>query len=77
MKIAGWIFLVIGVLSFIGAASKGHSVFGPCFWVALGGYLLYRASKKEDEEEVFVTSEDVSDEDSSGAGNKSIHEGGY
>ena len=30
MKTAGWIFIVIGVLAFLGAASKGHSVFGPC-----------------------------------------------
>lgn len=47
MKIAGWIFLVIGVLSFIGAASMGNNVFGPCFWIALGGFLLFRAYNKE------------------------------
>ena len=31
MKTAGWIFIVIGVLAFFGAASKGNSVFGPLF----------------------------------------------
>ena len=29
MKTAGWILIVIGALAFLGAASKGHSVFGP------------------------------------------------
>ena len=52
MKTAGWIILVIAVLSFLGAALKGHSVFGPCFWIAVGGYLLYRANNKEEKEEV-------------------------
>ncbi|MDE5586587.1 MAG: hypothetical protein K2I92_09705, partial [Muribaculaceae bacterium] len=52
MKTAGWIILVIAVLSFMGAALKGHSVFGPCFWIAVGGYLLYRANNKEEKEEV-------------------------
>ena len=28
MKTAGWIFIVIGVLAFLGGASKGQSVFG-------------------------------------------------
>lgn len=51
MKTAGWIILVIGILAFFGAALKGNSVFGPCFWIALGGYLLYRANNKENEEE--------------------------
>ncbi len=48
MKTAGWIILVFGILAFFGAALKGNSVFGPCFWIALGGYLLYRANNKED-----------------------------
>ena len=52
MKTAGWIMLVIAVLSFMGAALKGHSVFGPCFWIAVGAYLLYRANNKEEKEEV-------------------------
>ena len=41
MKTIGWILIVIGALSFIGAASKGHSVFGPLFWLGLGGTLVY------------------------------------
>ena len=47
MKVAGWIFLVIGVLSFMGAALKGSSVGGPAFWIALGAFLLYKAGNKE------------------------------
>jgi len=50
MKIAGWICLVIGVLSFFGAALKGNSVFGPLFWIALGAFLLHRVSNKEQEQ---------------------------
>ncbi len=48
MKTAGWICLVIGVLSFFGAALKGNSVFGPFFWIGLGAFLLYRANNKEE-----------------------------
>lgn len=54
MKTAGWIILVIGILAFFGAALKGNSVFGPCFWIALGGYLLYRANNKEEKEETLT-----------------------
>lgn len=50
MKTAGWIILIIGILAFFGAALKGNSVFGPCFWITLGGYLLYRANNKEEKE---------------------------
>lgn len=46
MRIAGWIFIVFGALSFFGAALKGHSVFGPLFWIGLGAFFLYRASIK-------------------------------
>ena len=48
MKTAGWIFIVIGVLAFLGAASKGHNVFGPLFWIGLGGALIYLKREKED-----------------------------
>ena len=41
--------LVIGVLAFIGAVSKGNSVIGPLFWTALGSYLIHRANSKEQE----------------------------
>lgn len=51
MRTAGWICLVIGVLSFFGAALKGNSVFGPLFWISLGAFLLYRVNNKEVERE--------------------------
>ena len=41
MKKVGIVFLVIGLLSFIGAMIGGHSVFGPLFWLALGFVLIY------------------------------------
>ena len=48
MKIAGWICIVLGVLAFIGAASAGHSVFGPLFWLGLGITLVVLANRKKD-----------------------------
>lgn len=50
MKIAGYIFLIIGGLSFLGAAFKGNSAFGPLFWIALGAFLVYSANNKESEQ---------------------------
>ena len=47
MKTAGWIFIVIGVLAFLGAASKGHNVFGPLFWIGIGSVLIYLKREKE------------------------------
>ena len=47
MKTAGWILIVIGVLAFLGAASKGHSVFGPLFWIGIGSVLIYLKREKE------------------------------
>lgn len=49
MKITGYIFLIIGVLSFIGATLYGNSVFGPCFWIALGAYLIHKAKRKTED----------------------------
>jgi hypothetical protein len=49
MKTFGWICVVLGALSFIGAASAGHSVFGPVFWLALGIALVYFGNQKEEE----------------------------
>ena len=46
MKTAGWIFIVIGVLAFLGAASKDHSVFGPLFWIGIGSVLIYLKREK-------------------------------
>lgn len=48
MKKAGWIIIVFGTLAFIGAASKGHSVFGPLFWIGLGGVLIYLKKEKDE-----------------------------
>lgn len=58
MKKAGWIILVIGVLAFIGAALKGDSVFGPLFWIGIGGLLLYlkREREENDKEKAIVES---------------------
>lgn len=47
MKTTGWILIVIGALSFLGAASKGDSVFGPLFCIGIGGLLIYLKSEKE------------------------------
>lgn len=46
MKIFGWICTIVGVLSFIGAAIYGNSVFGPVFWIALGIVLLLKSKNK-------------------------------
>lgn len=48
MKTTGWIFIVIGVLAFLGAASKGDSVFGPFFWIGIGIVLLYLKREREE-----------------------------
>lgn len=47
MKVLGWIFLVIGVLSLIGAVAVGDSAFGPLFFSGLGIFFIYRAKQKE------------------------------
>ena len=49
MKTFGWICIVLGALSFIGAASAGHSVSGPVFWLALGIALVYFGNQKKEE----------------------------
>lgn len=52
MKIFGWVCIVLGALSFIGAASAGHSIFGPVFWLAVGVALVYFAKQREGEEKL-------------------------
>ena len=47
MKVAGWIILVLGLLSSTGAAIASHSVFGPCFFIALGAFLIQKSNNKE------------------------------
>ena len=46
MKITGWIILVLGILSFTGAALASHSVFGPTFFIALGAFLIHKSGEK-------------------------------
>lgn len=48
MKKFGYFCLIFGILAFFGAAFKSHSVFGPCFWIALGSVLLYRANNEQE-----------------------------
>lgn len=50
MKLFGWICIVIGAFSFLGAAIKGHNVTGPTFWLGLGIFLVHRAKQKEQEQ---------------------------
>lgn len=47
MKKFGWFSLGLGILSFIGAAANGNSVFGPLFWIGLGAFLLHKSNQKE------------------------------
>ena len=46
MKKLGWILIVFGVLSFLGAASKEHSVIGPLFCIGIGGTMFYLKREK-------------------------------
>lgn len=48
MKTFGWVLIILGALSFLGAASKGHDVFGPCFCIAVGGLIVYLKREKEE-----------------------------
>ena len=48
MKTFGWVLIIFGALAFLGAASKGHDVFGPCFWIAVGGVIVYLKREKEE-----------------------------
>lgn len=49
MRITGWIFTVLGILSLLGSLFKGNNPTGPTFWLGLGIFLIYRASQKEQE----------------------------
>lgn len=50
MKTSGWVCIIIGGLSFVGAAIKGDSVMGPVFLVGLGVFLVHQASQKKQEQ---------------------------
>lgn len=49
MKTTGKVFFIIGILAFLGAVLGGNSVFGPCFFIALGAFLMHRANEKEED----------------------------
>ena len=49
MRITGWIFTVLGILSLLGCLLKGNNPIGPTLWLGLGIFLIYRASQKEQE----------------------------
>lgn len=49
MRITGWIFTVLGILSLLGCLLNGNNPIGPTFWLGLGIFLIYRASQKEQE----------------------------
>ena len=59
MKIAGYIFAVIGGLALIGGLAAGHSVFGPLFWLALGIVLICFGKKKEEKQEPAEENEKI------------------
>lgn len=47
MKITGIVLVIIGVLSFIGAATMGDNVLGPSVWTIVGIFLIIRANHKK------------------------------
>lgn len=44
MKTIGWILLVLGSLSSLGALTAGHSIFGPVFFIAVGLMLINKSN---------------------------------
>lgn len=50
MKVLGWILLLLGVFGLIGLLMSGQFHAGSLIWIAIGGYLISRANKKEEEE---------------------------
>lgn len=51
MKVFGWILVVFGALSAVGALAGGISPVGGIFFIVLGAYLLSRAAKKAKEQQ--------------------------
>ena len=47
MKKAGWVILVIGGLSCLGALTAGDSIFGPVFFIALGLMLINNSTNNK------------------------------
>lgn len=51
MKTWGWVLLIFGSLSFLGAIIVGKaSPMGGMFFAALGAYLIHRAKQKKEED---------------------------
>lgn len=44
MKTIGWVLLVLGGLSCIGALTTSHSIFGPVFFIAIGLMLINKSN---------------------------------
>lgn len=44
MKTIGWVLLVLGSLSCLGALTAGHSIFGPVFFIAIGLMLINKSN---------------------------------
>ena len=51
MKIAGSIILAIGVLYSFGALMSGYNRPEGIFWIIIGGYLIWHANRKRQDEE--------------------------
>lgn len=49
MKTTGIVFLVLGIISFLGGVLGGTGVFGPCFWIALGALLIYKGKERDEQ----------------------------
>ncbi len=50
MRIWGWILLIFGIMSTMGALLAGHTL-GGMVWAVLGLYLLHRANQRDKEKE--------------------------
>ena len=49
MKTTGWVLIVLGGLSCLGALSAGHSFFGPVFFIAIGLMLINKSNNDKKE----------------------------
>ena len=44
MKTTGWVLLVLGGLSCLGALTAGHNIFGPILFIAIGIVLINKSN---------------------------------
>lgn len=49
MRTTGWVLLVLGALSCLGALTAGDSIFGPLFFIAMG--LMFINKSKNDKKD--------------------------